>query len=93
MVYSFELLRRKFCRIEICSCQPRLRPVSLLKRTLYSPRAEPLSVGAPLPTKQSGQTQFTCFTVLLGSWLMISPKLALFAVAVPFEMVKFHPVV
>jgi hypothetical protein len=48
-----------------------------------------------LPTKQSGHTQFTCFTVLLGSCCMISPKLALpeGPVAVPFEIVKFQPVV
>lgn len=62
------------------------------RRTLYAPR-EVFPVSVPSPTKQSGQIQFTCFTVELGSCAIISPKLALFVPAVPFDIVKFLPVV
>ena len=46
----------------------------------------------PSPTRQSGHTHLTCFTVLDGSESMISPRLALLAEAVPLVMVKLRPV-
>lgn len=86
IVYSSVPLRRKFWRMEICHHQLSVHLWSRVQLTLYAPRGELLF--DPSPTKQSGHNQLTCFTVLPGSCAMISPRLALFAVAVPFEIVK-----
>lgn len=60
---------------------------------LYVPLELFESDGAPSPTRQSGHSHFTCLTVLPDSCCIISPKLAFPADAVPFDTVKFFPVV
>lgn len=63
------------------------------RRTLYNPLELFEPVGFPSPTKQSGHIQLTCLTVLPDSCCMIAPRLALPTLAVPFDTVKFLPVV